>query len=262
MRSLRYAPAAAALLLLSGGLGGCAALPAPALRQIEEADQAYRAQRYRAAEELLSPVIEAHPENPDIAEALYVRALCRLRTQRAAEARADLDAALTRARRDELIDRIHTQLGNLEFDQERYNRAAAYYAEAYDGLPDRPPKDRVGYQYGIALQRTGRTTEARLVLAEVATDFPQSEFAVKARRKTEWSNDYFAIQCGVFESIARAHAQAKTLKDQGIDAIAIPDTSVSTKRYMVRVGRYRTYAAARQALSAVQRVQPDAFIVP
>ena len=243
-------------------LCGCATLPASAVQRIREADRAYQTRRYGVAEKLLDPVIGSHGDKPDVAEALYLRGLCRLRTDRPAEARADLDRALYLARRNDLIDRLHTQLGNIEFDNERYNRAAVYYEHAYDDLPNRPPKDRVGYQYGVALQRLGRFADARSVLNGVAGDFPGSDYAASARRKAAWRHDYFAIQCGAYRKIGGAHNHARSLKNQGIDAIAQPDDSALTRRYVVRVGRYNTFATARQALPRVLRFQPDAFIVP
>ena len=173
---MSVARTAGTLMILLGFtfLGGCASLPASAVQRIREADRAYQTRRYHVAEKLLAPVIESHGDKPDVAEALYLRGLCRLRTDRAAEARADLDRALYLARRNDLIDRLHTQLGNIEFDDERYNRAAVYYEQAYDDLPDRPPKDRVGYQYGVALQRLGRFAFGAVVQSEPEYPFDQT----------------------------------------------------------------------------------------
>jgi tetratricopeptide (TPR) repeat protein len=250
------------IVALGGAASGCAALPGPAVRQIREADDAYNAQRYAEADKILSPVIDDYLASPDIAEALYLRGLCRLRTARPVEAQADLEAALERSQRPDLTDRLHTQLGNLEYNQERYNRAVGYYEDSYRDLPNRPPKDRVGLQYGVALQRLGRFGEARGVFNDVATRFANTDFGAEARRKAGWTHDYFTIQCGVYREIGGAHRLAQTLKDKGIDALAVPEDGASSKLYMVRVGRYRTYTAARQALPAVQRVQRDAFIAP
>ncbi len=250
------------IVALGGVVSGCAALPGPAVRQIREADAAYSAQRYAEADKILSPVIDDYMASPDIAEALYLRGLCRLRTGRSVEAQADLEGALERSQRPDLTDRLHTQLGNLEFDQERYNRAVGYYEDSYRDLPNRAPKDRVGLQYGLALQRLGRFGEAREVFNDVATHFTDTDFGAEARRKATWAHDYFTIQCGAYRDIAAAHRLAQTLKDKGVDALAVPEEGVSSKLYMVRVGRYRTYAAARQALPGVQRAQRDAFITP
>lgn len=239
-------------------LSGCATLPSPAVERIKQADRAYHARRYAVAEQLLTPIIETHSDKPDIGEALYLRALCRLETDRPTEARTDLKQALHVTRRNELVDRLHAQLGNLAFDKGRYKSAAVYYKPSYDDLPDYPPKDRIGYQYGLALQRVGRFAEARTVLTDVYAKFPSSGFAPKARLKAAWLHDYFTIQCGAYRQIAGAHQQAKSLKDQGVDALAVPSSNL----YLVRVGRYRTYSAAQLVLPLVKRVQPDAFIVP
>jgi len=252
------------LVVLAGWscVGGCSTLPSHAAERIKKADRAYRVRRYTVAEELLAPVIEAHSRTPDAAEAFYIRALCRLKAGRLVEAEGDLEQAKCLTRRNGLLDRVHAQLGNIEFDKGRYHRAVVYYEAAYDDLPNRPPKDRIGYQYGVSLQRVGHAAEARSVFGDVVTKYPRSPVAAQARRKAAWQHDSFFIQCGAYRKIAGAHQHASSLKNQGVDAIAVPEKGVSSRLYMVRVGPYRTYAAARGALPDVQRVQPDAFIIP
>lgn len=248
--------------LLAGLGGGCAPLPQDSIRRMEDAELAYRSSRYDRAEQLVTAVIDAHADKPETAEALYLRGLCRIKAGKQTEARADLNRALRLTRRNDLVDLIHTQLGNLEFDQRRYTQAVIYYEPAYQDLPDRAPKDRVGFQYGIALQRSGRFARARSLLAEVAREFPTSGYATQARRKAAWPHQYFSIQCGSFLNISGAHQHASSLNAKGVNAVAYPDESSSPKRYVVRVGRYPTYAAAERHLARVQQVQSDAFVLP
>ncbi len=262
MRVARNTSCGLGLFLLFTYVGGCSALPAPAIQRIRTADREYRCCRYAAAEELLSPVIAAHQGKPETAEALYLRGLCRLRSQRVAEARSDLDKALHLARRNDLVDRIHAQLGNIAFDMEKHDQAIVHYEQGYNDLPNKPPKDRVGYQYGVVLQRVGRWVEGRSVLSGVAGRFPKSDFAGKAGRKAAWPHDHYAIQCGAYRNIAGAHKHADSLRDRGIDALAVPHSAASATLYLVCVGHYRTYAAARDALPTVRQAQSDAFIVP
>ncbi|MCP4590616.1 MAG: SPOR domain-containing protein [bacterium] len=97
---------------------------------------------------------------------------------------------------------------------------------------------------------------------DLASQFPGSEHALLARSKADWPHDYFVIQCGAFKKIAGAHQHVKTLAQQRITALAVPEGVGSSRLYVVRVGRYPDYAAARQHLPVVRRVQPDAFIAP
>ena len=95
---------------------GCTRLPASAVRQIGESHRAYQAGRYAQAQRLVTPVIAKHPDKPDVAEALYVRGLSRLKTGKTVTARGDFESALGVADRDELIALLHAQLGNLDYE--------------------------------------------------------------------------------------------------------------------------------------------------
>ena len=59
-----------------------------------------------------------------------------------------------------------------------------------------------------------------------------------------------------------AAESAARLREQGLNALSFPDLRGSAKHYVVRVGRYESYAEAQQTLATVRRVQADAFIVP
>jgi tetratricopeptide (TPR) repeat protein len=243
-------------------VGGCTALPRPAVERIRQADEAYQVRRFGEAEQLLTSVVEAHPDHPDVGEALYLRGLCRLHTNQIVKSQEDFRRALRVTHRDALIDLLHTQLGILAFNEGRYRSAAVYFAQAYEHLPDQTPKDRVGLQYGVALQRLRRFEEARPVLEDVAARFPGSSYAAAAQRKAGWTRDYFSIQCGAYSDIGRAHQHAESLAGRGINAIAFPENVGMSTLHVVRVGRYGSYGAAQRALTDVHRVEPAAFIVP
>lgn len=241
---------------------GCASFPESAARQMQEAHHAYLDRKYAASEQLLNPVIERHGELPEAAEALYVRGLCYLQTNRRARARADFERALTTSKRPVLTALLRAQLGNLEFDDGRYARASELYAAAERDLPEGPPVDRITYQRGVGLQRAGRFEDARVVLAKMFIDYPSSPYAADARRKSKWKYDYFTVQCGAFTRIATAHETAARLRQKGFDALAVPDDRSGSRLHYVHAGKHPDFASAAAAAESIRSVIPDAFVVP
>lgn len=243
-------------------LAGCQEQSADTVKQLDQARADLAAKRYAQCERTLDPIISKYNKELHTATALYMRAQCRMMTDRRREAQRDLTTAMPLASDKLLRGYIDAQLGNLAFEDGSYSQAAMHYEDALDKLPDEPPVDRVLYQYGIALQRLGRFNDGRKRLEEVYTKFPTSEHAVSAKRKHDWDGDYFSVQCGVFSRIALAHQAAARLRQDGINALAVPEEGGGSRRYVVRAGRYSTYAEANRELARVQRQQPDAFVVP
>ena len=248
-----------------GGLtiwSGCVPLPPEAIESIRQAHTEYETGQYAQAACRLAPVITEHPNAAEIAEAYYVRALCRLQSGDPSEAKADLLAGLQRSRRAELTARIKACLGNLAYEQGRHDIASSYYAGAVEELPDRHPKDLILYRYGVCLQRDGQWTKARRTLRKIPVAFPKSPIASEARRKAQWPNDYYILQCGVFADQSNARRLVDKLRGRSLTAEYVPDCAAGATRYVVRVGRYKTYDCAQKGLEAVKRVQDDAIIIP
>lgn len=260
-RPLETRLALCALLLPIAGTG-CDRLPAPAVTRIRQGHRAYRQGDYARAQRLLSPVIAAHADQPDVGEAYYVRGLARLRAGQTKAAANDFQAALRVADRSELKALLHAQLGNLAFEDGQYGSAARHYRRAAPDLPNRSPTDRVLLRYGVSLQRAGRFRQAKLVLADLLTRFSSGSAAAEAHRKLAWIGDHYSIQCGVYSNQANAQATARKLRAQGLEASAWRETHNGSTRYVVRAGRYTRRADAERALPNVRRIIPDAFVVP
>ena len=251
-----------AVVAVSLVASGCQRLPGPAVRQVRQAHQAYRHRQYARCERLVSPVIAAHATEPDTAEAYYLRGLARLRADRKQAARADFEKGRTIADRAALAALLHAQLGNLEYETGNYERAAAFYRVAEHDLPSRPPSDRVLLRHGISLQRSGQFREAKQVLAGLILRFPSGRPAVEARRKVTWPHDYHCVQCGVYSKAESAQAATRQLGGQGVRATSWRQTRNGKTHYVIRAGRYRTYAQAERGLVNIRPLVPDAFIVP
>ncbi len=247
---------------LLGALGGCTALPPGAVRQIENANLAYRARDYDRAEGLLTPVIRSHPQSPDTAEALYLRALCHIHRHQRDTARADLKRAIPLSQRPEVTALAYAQLGNLAFDEENYPQAAGCYRHAARGLPRQRPTDQILYQYGLSLQRSGRFADARFAFGDVIMDHRGSPYAASAQRKLAWPYEHFSIQCGAFSRLESARELAGELKSRGFAPRVLRDPRAESTLYMVYAGEYSTYAAALTDREAIRNVVHDVFIVP
>ncbi len=254
---LAWTPIAA---LAVGLFAGCARLPAPAVNQISQARSQVESGQYGPAERLLTPVINQYIEYPQVAEAFYLRGQCRLKAGRREDARSDFNKGLVLADDRALQVWLEVQAANMAFDDDRYERARFLYELAIDDVPSGPPADRVLFQYGVCLQRTQNFREARDVFERVFREYPASSFATAARRKYNWDDEYFSVQCGVFSTKTRAQQMASDLRRKGIGALAVAEGGGG--RYVVRAGQYQTYAEAARMLDRVRSHQPDAFIVP
>lgn len=243
-------------------VGGCTRLPKSAIRQIDQANEAYRVGQYAEAERWATQAIAGHPSHPDVAEALYLRGLSRLRLGRRGEARSDCEDALALCKRRTLAGLLHVQLGHLDFQDGRYGRAAGRYRQALADLPRASRSDEFRYRYGQSLQRSGRFAEAIAVFRRVVAEHPSSRYAVMARRKVAWPHSYFAIQCGAYSDRSRAGAAADALRRRGIASVTVSRGDSASAPYLVHAGRYGAYSAATAALQSIRSIQRDAFVVP
>jgi tetratricopeptide (TPR) repeat protein len=250
--------------LLGAGfaIAGCDRLPASAVTQIREGHQAYQQQNYAGAQQRLSSVIAAHPTQPDIAEAYYVRGLAALKRGQTEQARQDFLAGMRLVERPDLRALLQAQLGNLAYESGLYEAAVVRYQKAEPDLPERDPTNRILLRYGISLQRCGRFNDAKLVLADLLTRFPHGPVAADARRRAGWVGDHYAIQCGVYARQPNAQSTARQLRSKGVKASAWRETRNGSVRYVVRAGKYARRSDAERALPAIRRIIPDAFVVP
>jgi outer membrane protein assembly factor BamD len=117
-------------------------------------------QKTREAVEKFNDMLRAHPRSP-------------LR----AEAEAKLQGALDRlAKHEHVIARFYMKRGSYTAAVQRLN----YLIDTYRNYNER---DAVFYDLGNALSRLGRNGEARLYFERVLSEFPQSDYADRAKRK-------------------------------------------------------------------------------
>lgn len=222
----------------------------------------YRQEHFAEAEGAATRVIGREGTRPGAAEAFYIRGCARMHLHRAVEAQADFQRAVELSKRRDLTARARAALGSLAADNRRYEEACDQFAAAVDELPARPPLDEILYRYGLSLQRVGRWREARRVLGQIIRKFRGRPVEEPARRLFSWPDDFFSIQCGAFGRRSNAEKLVGRLRDAGWDATVRTEIRAGQGVYLVRVGRYQTYAQARAELARAQDVQPGAFVVP
>lgn len=251
------------LVGLIAALPGCGGLPKEAVQRIEKANEQYASRKYPEAVRQLNMVIARHPKTKGVAKAYYIRGLCHYQQRQDDRARSDFLDALGTSPDDDLSARCNAQIGHVAYQNDNFATAAEYYAKALKSYADSAFADDVCYRYGDCLQKLGNWRRSREVLPKVWTLFPDSELAGYARLKFAWPHDYFVIQCGAFTRSDLAQEMVKDLRGRGLDAAAQPDTRRTDQiRHVVYVGRYVQFAEAQTDLPRVQRIAPNAYIVP
>jgi tetratricopeptide (TPR) repeat protein len=243
-------------------MSGCVALPETARNEIVQADRDYAAGDYRSARGRLDRVIDDYPRRAETAEAYYIRGLCHARLERRSDAVVDMTRCIELSRRNDLSARARTTLGGIAFDLGRYDEAKRHFAQAVDELPPEPPADEAYYEYGVALQREGDWEEAAIQFSRLLHHFPSSRHADDARRRFNWRNPFFSIQCGVFGEDSSADELVRNLANHRLTARVEKEARGGRTFSVVYLGRYRTHALAQSALATVRRHISDALVVP
>lgn len=243
-------------------LGGCRSLPRSALHQIRQAHQAYEAGRYERVEQLVSPVIAEHGSKPQIAEALYLRALGRIKAENKLAAEGDLRRALTISGDRETTALIEAQLGYLRFADNEYEQAATHFGNALRQLSADAQTDELRFRYGLSQLRAGHFAKGRATLRRLADANPRGPFAEAARQKADWPHDYLVVQSGAFSQPSAAEAEAQRWEARAKPTSVRATQNAGRTLYLVQVGRYKSYADSLSALREILAVSPDAFVRP
>lgn len=240
---------------------GCTQLTPQARQSLIDADRLYKTGQFAAAQQSLDGWLAENEAVPEVAEAYYLRGLCRLKLENRSAGQADLQLARQKARRPDLKSHAAATLGCMAFEDGQFDRAAALLSQAAQALPAKPPLDVVLFRLGTAQQRIGQWAASREAFSRLATAVPRSPLILPARRKLNWPHDHFSIQCGAFRTSDSAGKAVSDLRAKGFDASPNADRS-DGGLHRVYVGRYATWADATGALTRVQAAGQQAVIVP
>jgi tetratricopeptide (TPR) repeat protein len=252
----------AVLASLCGLATGCSSLPPQEREALIRASDQYQKGDSAGAVQQLDRLIRDYENAPEIAEAHYLRGLCRIKEGQITAAADDFQAAIVRSNRPDLVSLCKASLAGIAYRQSEWGRAADLYAEAAPALSDEPPTDQILYSAGIAMQRAGKWREAEYQFGRILRRFPNSSVAANARALAGWPHDYFTIQLGVFANAEHAAKVAQSYRARGLQAVQENLPRNGQVLWFISVGRYSTYADAQAGLAEIRRVEPAAFVLP
>jgi len=243
-------------------LAGCGGLTEQQRAWLAEGRQAFEQRQYTRAIRQLSQFLDNVQGKPETAEALYVRGMSHARSGQRAQAYGDLRRCVGVSANPDVGWRAQVVLGTLNFEDERWDAAGQAYGAAAKAMPSVPPMDAVLFRIGQCYERTGRWLEAQGSYRALADHFPVGAHAAAARRRIQLNADHFAVQCGVFSRRENADRLRTDLKAQGLEAYVRPEPRDQRTMYVVLVGRWASYAEARQQLAAARAHVRDAVLWP
>ena len=241
---------------------GCAQPPSPQGRaQLTLARRQFDSHRFPMAIQTLTSFLNREFNSTAAADAYYRRGLCHYRLARATQAEHDFQQALRRTRDPRLRAATHIAFGHLYFEPPCNNpgQAIVHYTAALPLLdPNVPPTDHVLYRLAAAQQMIGQWRLADLHFSRCFNTFDQSPWAEKAR--TRFGARTWRIQLGALDDLEPTLARIDQLKRDGWLADWTPLPTQGRLRYVVRTGRFPTYAHAAAVLAQLTPLQPEAWI--
>lgn len=243
-------------------LVGCTTLPPLERQQLIEASRQCSAGNPSGPVADLDRIIRDYGQAAEIAEAHYIRGLCRFGARQVDAAADDFRQAIVKSRRSDLTARCRASLAAIAVERGEWERAADLYGQAVGDLPDAPPIDAVLVQAGIAMQRAGKWRDAETQFARVLNRFRNRPSAEQARRLAMWRQPYFSIQYGAYRDLGNADKAVQELRQQGLDPAKVYLPRDGQPMWIITAGQYRTYDEALSALARARKQQPQANIVP
>jgi len=272
MRWTRWALNLSLTLCFCGVFGGCG-LSDEALQLLADADAAYQAGDTGGAIRHADAFLADNGRSGRAGEAYYLRGAARydqakdrdgdpdaLDREACKQARADLEQAVARSSTFDLRGKSALTLGHLAFDTDDIPTADRMYRLAVDSVGKDPVLgSEAHYRLGCALQRQGKWPDADVWFQKTMFQFPDSAPARAAAGRV--NANAWTVQAGSFternnadRAVAELAAQDATLPAR---TVAVLD---GRPRYVVYVGRYRTYEDAHTMRRRVQAFQGDAFV--
>lgn len=252
-----------AVLAAAASLLGCSRpLPPPATQNLREALQAYEKGDDAAVIDRSGQVIANYASSPQTAEAHYLRALARIRQKDEAGGRQDLQRALALTRRDDLAAKSHLSLGLLADGRGDEEAAKAEYIEAAE-LFERAgtccdAQEEALCRVGILLQKQGEFLEADRYFDRLLHLYCEGRWSATARQRIR--GQAWTLLAGSFDSLDDARRLRDEFQKAGQDSQVVPVRRQKVS-FEVRVGKYKTYKQAREAMDKLGQEMPGAKIV-
>ena len=251
-----------AAVLSSMLAAGCASLPPHERQLLTQAAANYTRGDVSAANSQLDRIIRDYDTTPEIAEAYYLRGLCRWKSQQPSAASQDFERGIAKSRREDLTAHCRAALAAMAFERSDWEQAAELYAKALPQIPDAAPTDEILYAAGLAMQRAGRWKEAATQYGRILWKFSNRPVAANARIQAGWRHPYYAVQLGAFRDADNAAASVQEFRKHGLDPEMENLPRGGQAIWVVMAGRYRTFNEAKAALPRYKPLRADATIIP
>lgn len=246
----------AAGLLIAAGVGCEAQGP-----KLDEAMSRYNAGDYHASYDLSRQAAQ-QSSGESQAKANYISGISAYRLGRDAEAIRYL-APLSTSTNAEIAANSSATLGLIHESRRQYDQAAAYYQQA---IPKQQGEEqaRTHYQLGMALQKLGRTAQAREHLSLAISRSSDAQFQAAVRQHLQTTG--FTVQVGAYTQQVNADRRAQyigpiaTRLGLGGPRIVPTITDRGERHFLVQVGAFSTWASAQKARE--QMGMKDSTIVP
>ena len=193
------------------------------------------------------------------AEKYYIRGLAREKAGDIGGAKADWLTCIggkgcDRARGHAMLalGDLCYQAGDVDGAQRRYRQCIALVG------PESKASEQAHYRLGHLLQRQGRWADATEVFGRLVRLFARTKLASLVRARMYGSA--WTVQAGAFASKRNADALIRGLAQQQLAAVEEPSPRNGGTYHIVKIGRYRTYGLAEDALRLVRNTQKNAFI--
>ncbi len=235
-----------AILLILAFLSGCTIPSESSTAYLKLRDQALdqmRSANYSRARETLKQILSKFPDHPLNLDMELLLSGCERELGNEEEAYRIRERVARQADAKDLKLRANVGLAMIDFQRERYNKAAEKFLAA-SKLEDEPNmRARRMYQGGLALQRSGQFEGARKTYQQVIQLAPDSQAARRAQVQLLYP-DNFAVQTGAFRQLKNAREQKELLSKNGFPTEVVEFKLPQGTLHCVRVGNFRDRASA------------------
>ncbi len=254
-RNWRFLPLVGLIFLLSSCAFFARFFPAPPLPVPDETfaqgEKYYLAGDFTGAISAFSDFLRQKPRSAYAARAFYFRGKAKLILEDYEAAREDFLQAHKKARTDEVRAGALIGLGDVDFVQDNYSSAKAYYKRALKLPQENYDADILLYKLALSYARLDLWNEAKTLLVEIYMNYPQSSRAPAAKEIMARGRGFY-VQVGAFSERSSAENLRGQLASQGYPAEVEDIFRQDRVLYAVRVGRLISWTEARKLSQELQ----------
>jgi len=254
---------AACLLALAPFFPGCQCVPTPPPADFEEGVKLFLQGQYSSAEMQLQRFLKDTSSGSQAAQAHAILGSIALRRRDTAGAQEHFRSCLRLDPAEEVAETAHIGLARCHFLRNEYRQCRAACMDFLSDNPDTSRADEALFLMAEATAHDGQAAEAERLYRDVASQFPNSPYASKARSRlstggspTPTGSGSYTVQIAALASSAKAEGHANSLRSRGYPATVVSMRSGGKTLYAVRAG---PYASKADALRAAQRLKAEGF---